>query len=57
MTIKTEVKVLKITVQEYARVEGKRERTVREWCRMGKVEAEKDAGGRDWKIIIRRPKE
>jgi hypothetical protein len=34
------------TTEEFARLVGKAEFTVREWCRLGRVNAEKRASGR-----------
>ena len=34
------------TTEEFARLVGKAEFTVREWCRLGRVKAEKRASGR-----------
>lgn len=29
--------------------------TIRLWIKAGKIEAEKDEGGRHWRVILRRP--
>ncbi len=34
------------TVEEFARLVGRSEFTVREWCRLARIEARKKAGGR-----------
>jgi len=46
-----------LTVEQYAVFVGKSAFTVRWWCRVGKVTATKDPGGRDWLVKIERPKE
>ena len=38
------------TTAEVAEIVGKSEYTVREWCRQGRVEAEKAPNGRGWLI-------
>lgn len=52
-------KVRRITIRQY--VEELQQmgikktiRTVRSWCIEGKIDAEKDRGGRDWIVIIRK---
>jgi hypothetical protein len=47
-------KIRRLTVKQYAQEHGKTEKTVREWIHSKKIEAEKEPGGRDWIIIVRR---
>jgi len=39
-----------LTVKEFAKVTNYSERTVRQWCIDGKIEAHKPTGGRKWQI-------
>lgn len=41
----------KMTVKEAALYFGKCEDTIRRWCTEGKLDAQKDPGGRDWWIF------
>lgn len=49
-----EIEYRRISVKHYAEETGKTIYTVRRWIAEGKVEAEKDPGGRDWIILVPR---
>lgn len=43
----------RLRVHQFARLRGVSTDTVRRWIRAGKIEAEKDEGGRRWYVLVR----
>ena len=41
-----------MSVHQFARLRGKSDDTIRRWIKAGKIEAEKDPGGRHWWVFI-----
>lgn len=45
---------IRLSVHQFARLRAKSDDTIRRWIKAGKIEAEKDEGGRHWWVILRR---